>query len=115
MEKELVKYLNPHLLALHAMRLGPVYAELGNKYSLQGLGNLIRNPKAAYNETASLGLLPNEIAPLRFQTLGEKADSILNFKSIVDFIDRSIAYNGFKQKYLDAGLDSEMAKQKAIV
>jgi hypothetical protein len=105
---------SPRLQALHAMRLGPVYAELGEKDFARGLGHIIANPIESYKETASLGLLPNELVPFRFQTLKEKENSILNFKSYVDFIDRSIAYNGFKAKYKRAGMNDTDAMRQSI-
>lgn len=105
---------NPRLQELHLMRLGPVYSELGAKYSLAGLKSLISDPIGMYKEAASLGMLPNEIMPFKFQTLGEKTDSIVNFKSMVDFIDRTIAYNGFKTKFLEAGLAPEEAAKQAL-
>jgi len=107
--------LNPHLQALHAMRLGPVYAELGPKYSASGLGNMLRQPIQAYREAAELGLLPNELIPPRFRTFDEKIDSFGNYKSIIDFVDRTIAYNGSKARYLDQGLSEPEAIKQAIV
>ncbi len=105
---------NPHLQALHAMRLGPVYTELGTRDFANGVGAILKNPAAAYQETASLGMLPSELYPFKFQNADERMSSILNFKSYVDFLDRSIAYNGFKSKYARMGMAPEDAATKAL-
>lgn len=103
------------LQTLHLARIPTnLYPELGEKYLAHGAAQVMKNPKAAFAEAASLGLLQNEVRPFSFRRPMEKADSILSFFSAADFLDKSIGYHGFKQKFLDQGMDAASAQMQAI-
>lgn len=107
--------LNLGLQTLHLARIpANLYPELGEKYLYSGAKEVFRNPKKAYSEAASLGLLQNEVRPWSFKTPMEKADSMLSFWSAADFLDKTIGYHGFKQKFIDAGMNPEEASTRAI-
>jgi hypothetical protein len=104
------------LQTLHLARIpANLYPELGEKYLAAGVKALAgQSAKNAWTEAASLGLLQNEVRPFNFKTPMERADSILSFMSAADFLDRSIGYHGFKQMFLDQGLDEATASAQAI-
>lgn len=103
------------LQTLHLARIpANLWPELGTKYTLEGIKQLVANPKAAYQEAASLGLLQNEVRPWNFKTPMQKVDSILSFFTAADFLDRSIGYHGFKKMFMDQGLDETKASAQAL-
>lgn len=103
------------LQTLHLARIpANLWPELGTKYTVEGIKQLVKNPKNAYNEAVSLGLLQNEVRPFAFKTPMQKADSILAFFSAADFLDRSIGYHGFKKMFIDKGMNEAEASLKAI-
>lgn len=103
------------LQTLHLARIpANLWPELGTKYTMQGIAKVVKNPLQAYSETAGLGMLSNEIRPWAFKTPMQKVDSVLNFMSAADFLDRSIGYHGFKQMYIDQGMNEAQATSKAI-
>lgn len=103
------------LQSLHLARI-PVnlWPELPTKYLVSGVGQIVKNPVAAWKEAASLGLLQNEVRPMAFKTATQKLDSLLSMFSAADFIDRSIGYHGFKKMLMDQGANEADASLKAI-
>lgn len=106
---------NTGLQTLHLARVpANLYPELGAKYTLYGLKQLGSNPIQTWTESARLGLLQNEIRPFSFRTPLEKFDSISNFLSMADYVDKTAGYFGYKKKFMDMGLGEEEASLKAI-
>lgn len=92
---------NTGLQTLHLARIpANLYPELGGKYTLFGLKKIANNPIQSWQESARLGLLQNEIKPFRFKTPMEKFDSISNFLSVADYIDKTAGYFGYKEKFM---------------
>jgi hypothetical protein len=87
---------------------------LGFKYAIIGAGKVLRHPKDSYNETARLGLLPMALRPAKFRLPTQALDNALGFFGLADFFDRSASYQGYRQKFIDAGMDEFEASQKAI-
>lgn len=106
---------NPGLQALHLARIpANLFPELPSQYILYGAKKVGTSPIVSWHEMARLGMLPQEIRPLSFRTAGEKFDSVANFLSIADSLDRAIGYHGFKQMFLDKGLPEAEASLQAI-
>lgn len=103
------------LQTLHLARIPMnLYPELGEKYMLAGVKAVGKKPFQAYKEATSLGLLQNEVRPWNFKTPMQKYDSISSFMAGADFLDRAIGYHGFKQMFLDQGLNEAEASAKAL-
>lgn len=103
------------LQSLHAARLvGNLWPELGTKYGTYGLSVIKDQPIQAWHEAAKLGLLQNEIMPFAFKTAGEKFDSVSNFLSAADYMDKAVGYHGFKKMFMDQGLSEPQAQLKAL-
>src|SRR6185369_7153806 len=86
----------------------------GGRYTALGLKKLAISPLESWTEAAKMGLLQNEIRPFNFKTPMEKMDSIGNFLSLADYIDKTAGYFGYKQKFLDAGMPEQQAQLAAI-
>lgn len=106
---------NTGLQSLHLARIpANLWPELGTKYTAMGMKQLATHPIEAWTEAAKLGLLQNEIRPFAFKTTMEKFDSVSNFLSLADYLDKSIGYHGFKQKFIDMGMNESDASMKAL-
>lgn len=106
---------NTGLQTLHLARIpANLWPELGTKFSTIGLKEVASHPIQAWTEAAQLGLLQNEIRPFNFRTPMEKFDSISNFLSLADYLDKAIGYHGYKAKMLAQGMEPEAAKLEAL-
>lgn len=106
---------NPVVAGYHAYRLfTDVWPAIETKYLVQGAAEFGKNPLKAMQETARLGLIPSDVKPWSFKTIGEKGNAMLQLFSIGDYFSRSIGYQSFKAKYLAEGLSPEEATLKAI-
>lgn len=107
--------LNPVVAGYHAYRLfTDVWPAIETKYLAQGAAEFGKNPLKAMQETARLGLIPSDVKPWSFKTIGEKGNAMLQLFSIGDYFSRSVGYQSFKAKYLAEGLSPEEATLKAI-
>lgn len=106
---------NTGLQTLHLARIpANLWPELGTEYTKYGIDTVARHPIQAWKESARLGLLQNEVRPFSFKTAGEKFDSISNFLSFADYLDKTIGYNGFKKKFMDSGMSEDEAGVNAL-
>jgi hypothetical protein len=106
---------NTGLQTLHLARIpANMWPELGTKYSSIGLKEVATHPIQAWTEAAKLGLLQNEIRPMSFKTPLEKFDSLSNFLSLADYLDKAIGYHGYKRMMLDQGSSAEQASLDAL-
>lgn len=106
---------NPLVHMYHAGQLpANIWPELGTKYSTAGITQFLKNPVSAYQELAKNGLFSNMIRPMKFQTPTEKFDSIAYFMNMVESLVKGTGYYGFKQKFLDSGLNEAEATMRAI-
>lgn len=102
---------NTGLQTLHLARIpANLWPELGTKYTMFGLKKIAANPVQSWTEAAKLGLLQNEIRPFAFKTPIEKFDSISNFLSLADYLDKTAGYFGFKEKFMS---EQGMAEKEA--
>lgn len=107
--------LNPVVAGYHAYRLfTDVWPAIETKYLAQGAAEFGKSPLKAMQETARLGLIPSDVKPWSFKTIGEKGNAMLQLFSIGDYFSRSVGYQSFKAKYLAEGLSPEEATLKAI-
>jgi len=99
----------------HACRfLLNTFPELKIKYSAIGVGRVLRNPVKAYDEMGRLGMMQISIRPAKFRLPTQALDNALGYFYIVDGLERAAAYHGFRQKFLDAGMDELQASREAI-
>lgn len=107
---------NTGLQTLHLARIpANLWPELGTKYTLFGLRKIANNPIQSWTEAAKLGLLQNEIRPYSFRTPMEKFDSISNFLSFADYLDKTAGYFGYKEKFTkELGMPENEASLAAI-
>ncbi len=104
------------LQELHLARLvTSVWPEMQTKDFAYGLAKVARNPKAAYERAARIGILPQTV-PLKYMSgFWQRFDTIANYLGAADFIDRSVAFEGQYHKYLREGLPPDQAVQKAAI
>lgn len=106
---------NPVVHMYHAGQLpANVWPELGTKYSMQGARQFLSHPVESYQELAKNGLFSNMIRPMQFQTKIQKFDSVSYFMNMVESIVKGTGYYGFKQKFLDEGMNEAEATMRAI-
>jgi hypothetical protein len=87
------------LQTLHLGRTATqIWPELGTRYSLAGLNQLLVNPRRAITETVNAGLIPQAIVPYKFKFRGEVFDKISNYGDVGNTIAKTIAYQGFLRK-----------------
>lgn len=87
------------LQTLHLGRvMTQVWPELGTRYSLMGLSELIKNPLRAMRETRDAGLLLQRTIPHRLKFRGEVFDNLSNYGDAGNTIAKIIAYQGFLRK-----------------
>ncbi len=107
--------LNPGIHMLHLGEIpANIYPELGGNYLAKGIMSVATKPIENFREMSRLGLLQGEIKPFSFKTPGEKLDSIMNYMGVVESVVKGSAYNGFKQKFLDMGMNESQATMKAL-
>src|SRR5712692_1771944 len=103
------------LQTLHLARVAAnLYPELGAKYVTYGLKQLAESPIQSWHEAAKLGLLQQEIRPFAFKTTMEKFDSMSNFLSMADYVDKAAGYHGYKKMFLDQGMNEADASLNAL-
>jgi len=87
------------LQTLHLGRVATqIWPELGTRYSLSGLNQLLMSPAKAWAETRDAGLLPQASIPTRFKFRGEVFDNISNYGDFGNSVAKIIAYQGFLRK-----------------
>ena len=106
-------FMNPKLQTLHLGRLAlNAFPEMEAPYFKKGLIEVATHPFESYRRALDAGILPQSV-PARFLTAREKFDLVGNYLGAADFIDRSVVFEGQRQKYLDAGMPPDQANWRA--
>jgi len=107
--------LNTGLQTLHLARIpANLWPELPSAHLARAAKEVAMNPAAALKEAKEMGLMQGDIRPWNFKTKSQKLDSIFAMGNFADFLDRSIGFKGFKQMYMQQGMNESEATMKAI-
>lgn len=101
---------NTRLQVLHLWRIWTqVWPEVGSKYLLQGMADIIKNPKEAYKLTRDYGLLPQSERSLGSQLaqkdIGTLVDRVGNFLDAGNTFAKMVSLRANIAKAIDEGLD----------
>jgi len=110
--------INPASALKNLTQGANTYAKLGEKYTLAGYYNLLKNGKAGREELQRVGVLTNNFVEDRTinatKKFWEKADKVLfSFFEGAEYLNRGSAYFGAKAKGLAGGMNETQATDYA--